>query len=416
MTRMTHGAVAVLGAGLQGTCVALELAKRGVSVILIERDAMAMNRASLRNEGKIHLGLIYANGTSFATAQLQLQGALSFRAHLARWLGSAADTLECSSPFAYLVANDSLVSPQHLEAHYGKVERAYLEQIAADRRMDYLGRRPDRLYRPMETNEVARYFRAERFQAGFLTEELSIDPAQLARLIRNAVASTPGICFFPSRRVCSVERGLDSFRIEGESLEGSWTIHAEQVVNATWENRFAIDRTLGLHNEPGWVHRLKYRVLAELPESLRHALSATMVLGPYGDVVIRSDCTAYLSWYPIGLKGWTHDLKPPEEWELPCSGQVRADEGERIAAPLMSALDEWFPGIAQSKPYLVDAGVIVAYGRTDVDDPGSALHDRTRIGVRSVDGYHSVDPGKLTTAPLFAMQAADQVLDVLPRT
>lgn len=58
----------------------------------------------------------------------------------------------------------------------------------------------------------------------------------------------------------------------------------------------------------------------------------------------------------------------------------------------------------------MDAGVIVAYGKTDVDDAKSGLHERTQAGVTSVDGYHSLDAGKLTTAPLFAMVAADRVM------
>src|SRR5438094_60357 len=78
--------VAVLGAGLQGTSIALELARRGIEVTLVERDPLALNRASLRNEGKIHLGLIYANEPSRATAFLQLHGALAFRSLLARWI------------------------------------------------------------------------------------------------------------------------------------------------------------------------------------------------------------------------------------------------------------------------------------------------------------------------------------------
>jgi len=62
----------------------------------------------------------------------------------------------------------------------------------------------------------------------------------------------------------------------------------------------------------------------------------------------------------------------------------------------------------------VDAGAIVAIGRSDVHDAGSALHDRTRIGTSSRDGYHSVDPGKLTTAPLFAVRVADAVEAIDP--
>jgi hypothetical protein len=72
-------------------------------------------------------------------------------------------------------------------------------------------------------------------------------------------------------------------------------------------------------------------------------------------------------------------------------------------------MDEWFPGVANAEPLVVDAGAIVAYGHSDVDHKGSGLHDRTRIGVCSHGGWHSVDPGKLTTAPGFAVEAADRV-------
>jgi glycine/D-amino acid oxidase-like deaminating enzyme len=47
-----HKPVVILGAGLQGCCVALELALRGIGVFLLDQDEIPMNRASLRNEGK----------------------------------------------------------------------------------------------------------------------------------------------------------------------------------------------------------------------------------------------------------------------------------------------------------------------------------------------------------------------------
>ena len=81
-----------------------------------------------------------------------------------------------------------------------------------------------------------------------------------------------------------------------------------------------------------------------------------------------------------------------------------------MASALLAAIDRWYPGAAEARPLQVDAGAIVAYGQSDVDDPRSGLHNRTRVGVLSVDGYHSVDPGKLTTAPFFALHAARQVL------
>lgn len=48
--------VAVLGAGLTGASVALELAAAGVAVDLYDRAATTLAGASRSCEGKIHLG------------------------------------------------------------------------------------------------------------------------------------------------------------------------------------------------------------------------------------------------------------------------------------------------------------------------------------------------------------------------
>lgn len=76
--------IVVTGAGLTGCSVALELDRRGYEVELLDRFDKPMLGASLTNEGKIHLGLIYAADTSFRTAEMQLRGALSFSPPLRR--------------------------------------------------------------------------------------------------------------------------------------------------------------------------------------------------------------------------------------------------------------------------------------------------------------------------------------------
>jgi hypothetical protein len=77
---------------------------------------------------------------------------------------------------------------------------------------------------------------------------------------------------------------------------------------------------------------------------------------------------------------------------------------------MLEAIGNWSPGLQKSKPILVDAGIIVAFGKSDVDDPSSELHQRSLVGVTSVNGYHSLDAGKLTTAPMFARIAAERVV------
>ena len=402
--------VCVIGAGLTGVCAALELARAGVAVTLVDQDAQPLNRASLRNEGKIHLGLVFANDPSLATASLMLDGALSFRRHLARWIGARAAALSASTPFTYLVAGDSILSPDTLAERYAAIEALYHAKLRSQPSSDYLGTRPDRLATRVPVARVAPALRPDGLAGAFRTSELALDTAELAAALRVAIAGSPRIRFLPRHAVASVARRADGFAIDGAGPAGPWRLVAGQVVNASWESRLAIDRTVGLDAAPGWLHRLKYRVVAQLPADLCGGPSVTMVQGPYGDVVVRADGTAYFSWYPLGLKGWTHDLAPPASWAAPCRGDADPDTAAAFAEGCLRAIDRWYPGAARSTPLAVDAGVIVAYGRSDVDDPKSGLHDRTRVGVHAVDGYCSVDPGKLTTAPLFGIAAAREVL------
>lgn len=411
--RTDDARVAVLGAGLQGACIALELARRGIDVTLVDQDPVPLNRASLRNEGKIHLGLVYANDPSLATARLQLEGALTFRSLLTRWIGTAADDLTCSTPFHYLVARDSMLGVDAIGRHYDAVQRLYDERRRLDPDADYLGRRPACLAWPAPLLELGTILRTERFAAAFATAEVAIDPDRLADHMRSALAAAPRIRFLPERRVEGVARLTGRFTIEGAGREGSWRLRADQVVNATWESRRALDATLGVEGSGDRVLRLRYRLIARVPPALRHIPSFTMVLGPFGDVVLRPDGTAYLSWYPAGLRGWSEATTPPAAWQGPCRGE-RSEAADDIGAAILQGIEAWLPGITGSEPITIDAGVIVAAGRTDISDLASGLHDRTKVGVTSAAGYHSVDAGKLTTAPFFALAAARAVAESSP--
>ena len=157
------------------------------------------------------------------------------------------------------------------------------------------------------------------------------------------------------------------------------------------------------------MHRLKFRAVVQLPAKLRNAPSVSMVLGRYGDVVVRADGTAYLSWYPASLRGWSQAVEPPPDWDIACRGEIEPALAREIGAAIVAGTGGWYFGIERSKPLIVDAGTIVAIGTSDVDDRASGLHRRSRIGVTSRGGYHSLDSGKLTMAPLFALEAADRI-------
>jgi hypothetical protein len=112
------------------------------------------------------------------------------------------------------------------------------------------------------------------------------------------------------------------------------------------------------------------------------------------------------------MRGWSTDVHPPESWNAACRGKLSGKRSARLAAKVLRAADSWYPGLKESIPFAVDAGVIFAWGETDITDRESELHNRSKAGIFSDDGYHTIDTGKLTMAPLLAHEAANRVSNV----
>jgi glycine/D-amino acid oxidase-like deaminating enzyme len=406
--------VAVLGGGLQGCCIALELASRGLPVTLVDENADLLTRTAVANEGKVHLGYMYAADPSLRTARRMASGALAFAPFLRRHLGTEV-ALATSSPAAYAVHRDSqrdaTAVARYLDAVHDLVAEAATVPGAA-----YLGDDPAAPVRRWSASEVAEVFDPTEAVAVFESPEVAIDPVALAVLLRARIADEALIEVRTGHRVESVKRRADGrFDVSG-SVPGQageeWEESFDQVVNALWGGRMAVDATLGLRPGRPWLHRLKYGVSVRWPDRVTPPPSVTVVSGPFGEVVSYPDRTTYLTWYPACVLAYATDLSPPATWETHPQGETRSEilrgtvDGLSRMVPALSALRE-----EDLDDAVVKGGVIVAWGETDIDDPRSELHNRFAIGVSSTDdGYHSVDPGKLTMAPLFAQRCADRVV------
>lgn len=404
---MTGEPVVVLGAGLAGVCTALALSRRGRRVTIIDQAPDCLLRASLRNEGKIHLGLVYANDPSARTAHLMLEAALRFDRVVEELVGAPVDWAGLrSSAFRYAVLPGSLRTLRELQDAYARLQTRH-DQLTRDESLTYLGTRPSALWRPLR-EPAAREWLGPGVSAGVVaTAELALDLARFCQLLRAALESAEGVERRWCHRVDDAERTAGGYRLRGRTAAGEpWSMRAAIVVNCLWEDRMRLDAQLGFWPRRPWVHRLKYRVLGRLPGALRDLPSFTLVLGPFGDIVTWPSGRAYLSWYPACLQGWSSELTVPESWRPACDGQAEPRVAHDISTAALRELDRVVPGLGAMAIDTVDAGIITAWGATDIDDPGSGLHARHEVGPWAAEGWISVDTGKLTTAPLFAERAA----------
>ena len=247
-------------------------------------------------------------------------------------------------------------------------------------------------------------------KAVFQTNEVSIDPEALADALRSRLAADEDVRVFTSTNVLSVAKDDRGIIVESADANGHHRERYDYAVNALWEGRLAIDATFGLAPPRPWSFRVKRYLRLSTEFGAAQIPSATIVLGPVRRCGKLENGDLCLSWYPVGREVFSTTLVPPE-FLPPNLAQAR-----ELRRGTMAGLSAILPGLRSLDPGEEDraevkGGIIVAWGNTDIDDLRSNLHERYAIGPHSVGAYHSIDTGKLTTAPFFAKVVADRIRD-----
>src|SRR5437867_5856232 len=187
--------IAILGAGNAGVCAALELAARGQTVDLYDENAEPISRASRNNEGKVHLGLVYAKDRSLETARTMIWGALHFTSCLKRWIDLEPDDDDViSMPYYYGVHEGTMARPEELKRHYDHCKKLFDEAHAATG-LSYLGRDRTLTAEELSRRDVEKLVDMDHFVTAFRTSERAVDPRAVADRLRAAVRANPRIRF-----------------------------------------------------------------------------------------------------------------------------------------------------------------------------------------------------------------------------
>jgi glycine/D-amino acid oxidase-like deaminating enzyme len=391
--------VAILGGGILGVCTALELANRGQTVVLVEGVDHLMQGASRWNEGKIHLGYLYAADPSLATARRLIPGGLAFKQLVERHIGRSLTDLSTGDDIC-LVHRRSVVDADSFLAYAAKV--AELASDAASGDDAYLGSLSNGTER-LSARELAEITCSEDVVAGFRVNERSVSTVAIADLLVEAVRSEGRIEVHTGTWVESVHRRADDrLEIRYRDMKGDGLGPFDIVVNALWEGRPAVDASLGIVPPAPWTHRFRAALFGR--QAGAHLPSAVLCTGPFGDVKQYRDGRVYLSWYPVGLLAEGHEIEPPRDL-----ARLSPQRNTQIQSQMLAALTGYFPPVASlaaDSSLEVHGGWVYAIGQGSLDDRASTLHRRDRF-VMSVDrGYISVDTAKYSIAPWLAEQVA----------
>lgn len=428
--------VGILGAGIMGCCLALELAHRGYRVDLIELASAPMTAASLHNEGKLHLSFVYAKDPLKATHGLMVRGSLAFARILEQLTGCGAEALIPSQPFHYFVPIDSQLDMAAIWHHFQAVEAA-IHAVSRNTGDLYLGRRLERFHERNSTSVHSRLFSPGLTLGSFKTEELSVSPVAVAAILCAAIKKESKITFIGNTEILAVER-LANGEVEIESRQGGKVSlnRVACVANCLWEAKPRIDTSAGIPDHGPWIMRYKLTINISAPMATTGNIpSATGILGAYGDLVNQGSGLYYVSWYPLckiaqSINGDERKLRDMiHTWVLPRAIKKVTSRTPAISKFIASITHRKFidDNIAEMAAYIpslgsllnnkrtceLGGGVILARGATNIDDPESSLHQRSGIGPAAYGSYVTIDTGKYCMAPLFASEAADMITNVL---
>lgn len=402
--------VAILGAGIQGCIMALMFRKHGYDVTVIDRAPDVMVRTSATGEGRIHLGLEYANDPSMTTAQFMLKSALRFSQYIEYLVGRKLDWSQLKSErLTCLLPHTSHVTPGQFEQYGKTLDDMYESELAKHPELSYLGELPPKVL--MGRTKVPKSINASYINAAYDSIEVCVLSNKLRDIFREALYNQ-GVNLVFGRTILDVMRnnmGTSAAPVGKLRVVSDVGAHDyDKVVNCLWEGRAAIDFKMGLNHR---VEQESYRVkanvrLPNLPKFHTDIPSVSVMNGPFGDFVrYGNDDYVYFAWHPISPNVITHNVTDVQEEfsrhvvsDFPPGYEQEVIDGHR------KAFQALFPGYDTSffDQAIVGTGYVVANGLTDIDDPQSGLHKRNDPPNLISDGYISVKTQKLTNAPYNA--------------
>jgi glycine/D-amino acid oxidase-like deaminating enzyme len=398
--RMPH--VAVLGAGIMGSCLALFLARKGIAVTLFDSEAAPMSGASRWNEGKIHLGYLYGADTELSTARRLIPGGIAFGPLMSSLLQENLANYITPQDETFLIHRDSVIGSGQARHHYHAVSELLRSAPGAG---DYLVDVRNAACEELSQRELSAIADPEFVSAGFRVPERSVQTNWIADRICAALAAQVGI----SRRMETRVLGANPI----DSNDGRWRVSSndgaedfDYVFNALSQNRMGIDKTAGVHEPLEWSKRYRLAMFVRTTEEITTA-GAVLAVGPFGDIKNYNGRDFYLSWYPAGLVHASDNTTPVTDFK-----PTNLDR-EAIIAATWQGLNGILTGIDDIRDRAsgtrLAGGWVFAQGRGSLADPGSSLHRRDLFGVCRVGRYYSVDTGKFSLAPWMAASLADEI-------
>ncbi|PCJ40443.1 MAG: hypothetical protein COA71_11350 [SAR86 cluster bacterium] len=360
--------VAVIGGGIFGCLISTELARRGCSVNLYERNSEIMIGASLNNQNRLHLGYHYPRDDN--TARQCIKGFDRFKSAFSNCI------LSDFHNNYYISARDSKVSMREYETFCRRVG---------------LPVSPVSDTSPVEVRNVV---------GGLSTNEAVYDSRLLAKEIKR-LFSQSNVNVFCNHDIAGVNKS-DSGKFilnSGDVDVGAF----DKVINCTYVNYNKFNKDLGLEDQ-----LLQYEyTLVPIIKWLDSPIGITIMDGdfmtvlPYG---LSDNSLLYHVKHTVIESEISHNLN--EAWLSKSSSPANYIDKNLHFKKMLEACVEFVPELSTAELVGFLEGPRVVFSGNDSTDERPSV-----INTLDKDGFFSVFSGKIDHSIWVADQVADLVID-----
>ncbi|TAL64666.1 MAG: FAD-binding oxidoreductase [Legionella sp.] len=375
--------IIIIGAGVAGMGAALDLAKAGFKVVVIEEHGLGYGSSS-RNAARMGHGFHY---TDLETAKTCLRASINVqREYPGFLLEPSAD-----SPLAhgrYFIMRNSVPSKEVVLQRYTALQEEYCRLIKDDPRNEVFGP-PDKFFRILDPSEYENLVNTENIALGIETNEHLFRWDSFLRIMRIRLETHPNIELQEHTKVLNIKRkmeGANRFVLETKNENGDCVdLEANTIVNSTWENIELLNAGLGIVSEPR-TNRLKVILEVELPLVLHECNSMFFCFGPFGMMVNLGGGKAMITYAEITNVEMITDLKLSEKAERLYHQGPTADEVQHYGQLILDGIKRFIPALEKAKIVALKFGFVQTDGKLSknlVQDPTDDYHKRVNHGVRA---------------------------------
>ncbi len=392
----------ILGGGIAGVSAALELAKAGHEIILIERFSTLLSGSSDNTPCRLGLGFHYVD---VETAIKYLHSTIHVLKKYPQFV--IGNKLAPNHPYRrgrYFVVKDSLFPLSKVIALHEALQTEYARLVAEDETNQVLGE-PSDFSQLLTVDSYQSHVNTKRVIAAFETAEQTLDWPRLKAHLTAKVNSHPNIKVITNTEVIGISPGdkstnysrhkvkLQTHLSDGKTIESE--IPAENVINSTWENIELLNQSAGFPMTPdSRTNRTKVMIEIELPpdfEKTEPVNSMFFCFGPHAAFTNTGNGKGYITFEPVtnvkdekNIEQQTMALTISAYSERLLAGKATEEEKARFGEQIIQGIVDYIPALAGAKVLSAHFGNVRTEGKVKLNDPNSLHHKRNKDDIESM--------------------------------